>query len=242
MKHKVEICTDTITSVINAVNGGAYRVELCTGLELGGLTPSFGFVNAACRTNIKVNVLVRPRPGNFVYADDEFKIICDDIIKLKELNINGIVAGILTKDGNIDIERTKNLVTLTKPIEFTFHRAFDNCRNKEKAIKDVIKTGANRVLTSGFENNVTDGIRNIIELQNNYGHLIKIMPGGGINEENAQIFLKNGISEIHLSAGKLKLDTCYKNERIGGMGSIVEKNRIGYKYSDIETIKNIVNL
>lgn len=243
MNHKVEICTDTFKSVENAANTGATRIELCSALDLGGLTPSTSFARLALsKTNIKINVLIRPRPGNFVYSDDEFSIICQDIQIFKELGVNGIVCGVLTKNGDIDVARTKLLVELSKPLEFTFHRAFDNCRNKEKAINDVILTGANRILTSGFEKNVWEGMENIIELHKNYGHLIKIMPGGGIDKQNAKIFLENGIDEIHLSAGVFEIETNYTNIKLGGMGHQISGDKYGYKYSNIEIIQDIVNL
>ncbi|PLX06781.1 MAG: copper homeostasis protein CutC [Marinilabiliales bacterium] len=243
MKHKVEICTDTIQSVESAIKGGANRIEICSALELGGLTPSIGFVKHAVDKNqIKVNVLIRPRPGSFVYSDEEYKIICEDIKRFKELGINGIVCGILKADGSVDFERTKEIVALSNPLEFTFHRAFDNCLNPEKAIQDVLNTGANRILTSGFERNVTDGMDNILKLHNKYGNSIIIMPGGGINIDNAKTFLKNGINEIHLSAGKFKVDLSYSNSKLAGMGHYLKDNKIGYSFSDIEIINNIVNL
>lgn len=243
MGHLVEICVENIKSVENAISGGAYRVEACSALELGGLTPSIGFVEHALSYNkIKVNVLIRPVAGNFVYTDEEFEIMCYDIKRFKEIGVNGIVSGILTKNGDVDIERSLKLIELSKPLEFTFHRAFDNCRNPHKAIKDIISIGADRILTSGQQQNVTKGMQQIIDFQKEYGNLIKIMPGGGVNKDNAQILLDNGIKELHLSAGKFYPDNSYVNSDLGGMGYVSYNNIIGYKYSDIKTIKEIVNL
>ncbi|MDD4157570.1 MAG: copper homeostasis protein CutC [Candidatus Cloacimonetes bacterium] len=243
MKHLVEICTDTLKSVENAIIGGSQRIELCSVLECGGITPSYGFTKKVAELNkIKVNILIRPRPGNFVYSDDEFKIMCEDIKQFKELNINGIVSGVLTKEGTVDIEKTKILVELSKPLEFTFHRAFDNCKNINHAIDEVIETGANRLLTSGGKASVDESKDTIIKLHKKYGNRITIMPGGGINLDNAAFFIENGIKEIHLSAGSFEKDNTYYNNELAGMGNSVKDGEIGYKYSNIEVIKGVCDL
>ncbi len=243
INHIVEICTDTYKSVENAVTGGAFRIELCSALEVGGLTPSYGLVKSASESKkIKVNVLIRPRPGNFVYSDEEFDIMCQDIEILKTLSINGIVSGVLTKNGEIDILRTKKLVDISRPLEFTFHRAFDNCKNPESAIIDIIETGANRILTSGGKPNVTKGMDTILKLHKEHGQRISIMPGGGINANNALKFIKGGIKEIHLSAGLFESETSFSNKELGGMGHLTQNNQLGYKFSNPEIIKEIVRL
>ena len=243
MKYLVEICTDTFTSVENAIAGGAQRIELCSGLDSGGITPSYGFAKKVAELGkIKVNILVRPRPGNFVYSKDEFEIMCEDIKEFKKLNINGIVSGILTKEGNVDIEKTKTLVELSRPLEFTFHRAFDNCKNIKLAINAVIKTGADRLLTSGGKASVNDSKETIIKLHKEYEPKIIIMPGGGINLDNAAFFIQNGIQEIHLSAGSFERDNAYYNHELVGMGHSIKNGEIGYKFSNIQLIKKICEL
>ncbi|MDD2633976.1 MAG: copper homeostasis protein CutC [Bacteroidales bacterium] len=243
MTHLVEICTDTLKSVKKAIIGGAQRIELCSVLECGGITPSYGFTKKVTEFNkIKVNILIRPRPGNFVYSDEEFKIMCEDIKQFKQLDINGIVSGVLTKEGTVDIERTKLLVDLSKPLDFTFHRAFDNCKNINRAIDKVIKTGANTLLTSGGKANVNLSKDIIVKLNNEYGDKITIMPGGGVNLDNAAFFIQNGIKEIHLSAGNFEQDNYYYNNELAGMGHFILNGQIGYKYSDAKMIKNVCNL
>ena len=243
MNKTIEICTDSYLSATNADIAGANRIELCSALELGGLTPSYALVKELTNdSKIAVNVLIRPRGGNFVYSDAEFRIMCENINIFKTLNINAIVSGVLLENGEIDIERTKKLVEIAKPLEFTFHRAFDNCPSQEKAIVDVIKTGANRLLTSGGFANVDEGKNVIIDLHKKYGNQIIVMPGSGINENNASVFLNAGISEIHLSASVFKDDMTYKNPKLGNMGYIKEGEKIGYKVSSIEKIKAIVGL
>lgn len=239
----IEICADSCKSVENANKSKAKRIELCSALEIGGITPSIGFVQKAIEiSDIPINVLIRPRGGNFVYSDEEFDIMCDNIIRLKETGINGIVSGVLTKDGQIDIERNKKLVELTHPLEFTFHRAFDNCVNQNEAIIDVLKTGADRLLTSGGFTNVDKGKEVIIDLHNNYGNKIIIMPGSGVNENNSKYFIDAGINEIHLSASTFNEDNTYKNPKLGNMGYVQKDNgAIGFNASGVEKIDRLLN-
>lgn len=243
MKYLLEICTDTYESAKNADSAGADRIELCTALESGGLTPSYGLTEVTVNTlKIKVNVLIRPRPGDFCYSAEEFEIMCKDILMFKTLNINGIVSGILLKNGEIDVERTKYLVELSKPLEFTFHRAFDRSFDTVKAIEQVIETGANRLLTSGGEPNVDLGVQTIINLHKNNGDRISIMPGGGLNETNIKELQNSGIQEFHLSATVFVESKAYQNSKNYNMGNLNHDNKCGYKYSSIEKIKTIMRM
>ncbi len=241
MSITIEICADSYKSVVNANKSIANRIELCSALEIGGITPSIGFVKqATIESVIPINVLIRPRGGNFVYSDKEFEIMCEDIIALKKTGINGIVSGVLKENGQIDIEKTKKLVELSKPFEFTFHRAFDNCPNQDEAILDVIKTGSNRLLTSGGYMNVDDGKETILNLHRNHGDQIIIMPGGGINNINTKEFIDSGIKEIHLSASTFHFDNTYKNPKLGNMGYLKDKNgAIGFNASGVNLINNL---
>ena len=216
-----------------------YRVEFPMYHADAGL---FTLSTSSGRQKITVNILIRPRPGNFVYSSDEFEIMCEDIKEFKKLNINGIVSGILTKEGNVDIEKTKILVELSRPLEFTFHRVFDNSKNINLAIDEVIKTGADRLLTSGGKASVNDSKETIIKLHKEYGSKIIIMSGGGINLDNAAFFIQNGIKEIHLSAGSFERDNAYYNHELTGMGHSVKNGEIGYKFSNIQLIKKICEL
>ncbi len=242
MRITIEICADSCKSVKNANKSKAKRIELCSALEIGGITPSLSFVKKAVKiSDIPINVLIRPRGGNFVYSDEEFDIMCEDIKISKKIGANGIVSGVLTSDGQIDIERSKKLVELTRPLEFTFHRAFDNCVNQREAIIDVIKTGADKLLTSGGFANVDKGGKVIIDLHNNYGNKIIIMPGNGVNNTNATNFINAGISEIHLSASTFNEDNTYKNTKLGNMGYVEKGNgAIGFNASGVEKIDNLL--
>lgn len=196
----LEICANSIQSVINAQEAGAHRVELCENLAQGGTTPSYGFLSQARKLlNIKINVLIRPRTGDFHYSDLEFDIIQEDIKVAKNLGTDGIVCGILTPNGDVDIERTKELVELAKPMSFTFHRAFDFTNDPFKALDDIISTGADRVLTSGQQPTAIQGEHLIRELVKQSNGKIIIMPGSGVNAENIEYLLETGATEFHMS-------------------------------------------
>ncbi|MHC1703644.1 MAG: copper homeostasis protein CutC [Tenuifilaceae bacterium] len=196
----LEICSNSLQSAINAQQAGAHRIELCENLEQGGTTPSYGLLTLARKNlTIKINVLIRPRPGDFLYSDHEFDIIKEDIKICKQLGVDGIVCGILLSSGDVDVVRTKALVELAKPTSFTFHRAFDFTNDPFKALEDIISTGADRILTSGQQPTAIQGehlIRELVRLSNNR---IVIMPGSGVNADNIEYLIETGATEFHMS-------------------------------------------
>ena len=197
---KLEICANSYQSAINAEKAGANRIELCSELAIGGITPSYGLLKKVMNDlTIPVHVLVRPRSGDFTYSDTEFQILKEDILICKELGVLGIVSGVLHIDNSIDIERTKELVEIAKPMNFTFHRAFDWVLNPIDEIKNLEAIGIVRILTSGQETSAEKGLNNLIEFQKATSK-ITIMPGGGINQKNIKLFQENGFKEVHLSA------------------------------------------
>ncbi|WP_034042849.1 copper homeostasis protein CutC [Wocania ichthyoenteri] len=197
----LEICTNSYHSAIHAENAGANRIELCSELSVGGITPSFGLIKKVIGTlKIPVFVLIRPRSGNFTYSDDEFDIIKNDIIQCKAFGCSGIVSGILSKNNTIDIERTKALVELSKPMAFTFHRAFDWIENPFEAIQQLADIGVDRVLTSGQQTTAEKGVELLKQLKETAKNKIIILPGSGINSQNAILFKNEGFAEIHCSA------------------------------------------
>lgn len=201
---KIEICANSVQSAINAEKAGADRIELCSELAVGGITPSYGLIKEVLsKISIPVFVLIRPRSGNFIYSDDEFEIIKNDIRICKELGCAGIVSGILNKDNSIDLIRTKELIELSKPLEFTFHRAFDLVENPIEALEQLIEIEANRILTSGQQNSAEKGLELLIQLKNKTKNKLIIMPGGGINVDNVHLFKENGFTEIHASASSV---------------------------------------
>ena len=199
----LEVCANSYESAINAEKGGAHRIELCENLSVGGLTPNFELAKKVINElNIPVFILIRPRDGNFNYSNEEFEKIKKDIILFKDLGCKGIVSGILTKDKNIDIKKTKELIELSRPLEFTFHRAFDEVNNPKEALNQLVELKADRILTSGQEKTAIEGIEMIKKLAVLSKNKIKIMPGSGINSANITEFTKLDINEIHGSFSK----------------------------------------
>lgn len=181
----IEICLESVESVIAAEKGGADRVELCSDLFEGGLTPTIGTVKTALKkSNIKINAMIRPRGGDFCYSDEEFEVMKEDIKAFKETGINGIVFGILTPEGDIDVKRSKEIIELARPLAVTFHRAFDMTRDPYKSLEELIELGVDRVLTSGQEATVPEGADLLEELVQIAVDRIIVMPGCGITERN----------------------------------------------------------
>ncbi|WP_250435272.1 copper homeostasis protein CutC [Hanstruepera flava] len=200
----LEICTNSYQSAINAQETGAHRIELCSELSVGGITPSYGLIKQVVEAlTIPVFVLIRPRSGNFYYTSAEFEIIKQDIQICKDLGCHGIVSGVLNIDNAIDIKRTQELVELSKPLQFTFHRAFDCVPNPQESLEQLIQLGVERVLTSGQKPNAMEGINLLKELKEQAKNKIKILVGSGINSENVYQFKKAGFEEIHASASKV---------------------------------------
>lgn len=196
-----EICAASIQSALNAEKGGAQRIELCAELAVGGITPSYGMIKEVIsRLSIPVFVLIRPRSGDFNYSENEFEIMKTDIEMCKELGCAGIVSGILKADSTVDVERTADLIELSRPLEFTFHRAFDRVVNPFETVNVLMKLGADRILTSGQENDAVKGLDLLIQLKNNIDDRLTILPGGGIRPDNVLLFKENGFTEIHASA------------------------------------------
>jgi len=200
----IEICANSYQSAINAQEASAQRIELCSELSVGGITPSYGLLKQVIKElKIPVFVLIRPRSGNFYYADSEFEIMKHDIQACKDLGCKGIVSGVLNKDNSIDIERTKELIELTKPLEFTFHRAFDCVKNPKKSLEQLIDLGIDRVLTSGQETSAEKGLELLKQLKKQAKGRITILAGGGISAENVIKFKEAGFNEIHASASSI---------------------------------------
>ena len=198
-----EICVGSAQGAIAAQEGGARRVELCDNLIEGGTTPSAGAVLVARKhIDIGLNVIVRPRGGDFCYSDVEFETMARDVDTAAESGADGIVIGLLNPDGSIDVERTGAFVERIRPLPVTFHRAFDMTANPRRALDELISLGVDRVLTSGQEISALEGIDLIAELIEKAAGRIVIMPGGGITERNvAKVVAGTGAREIHVAAG-----------------------------------------
>ncbi len=199
----LEICVESVDHAVAAERGGAHRIELCTDLSSGGITPSAALMQTARRrVRIPIHVLIRPRAGNFCYSDLELEIMRNDVRAAKQLGMDGVVLGILQENDRIDVERTKALVELAHPLSVTFHRAFDASHNLETSLEEVIQTGASRLLTSAGQPRATDGLQTLARLVQAARERILIMPCGGINSDNVlHIIRTTSAREVHSSAG-----------------------------------------
>ncbi len=197
----LEICVDSVESAIASQAGGAQRLELCSDLNEGGITPSDGLIQAVRKhVEIQVFVMVRPRGGDSFYTNYEFDVMKADVIRAKELEADGIVVGLLDQDGHVDVERTRKLVRLAHPMEVTFHRAFDMSADLDESLERVIETGAHRILTSGGAQTVSQGAEQVARLIDAAKGRIRIMVGGGIRQENIRkIALRTKATEFHCS-------------------------------------------
>ena len=205
----IEVCAESYEYAIKAEKAGAHRIELCKDLHLDGLTPEYESAKRTIDTlNIPVFILIRPREGDFIYSDEEFELMKSDIIKFKEMGCKGIVSGILNNDNSIDIERTKDLIELSRPLEFTFHRAFDLVVNPVEEIKNLIELGIDRVLSSGQKKTAIEGLDLLLELKNISKNRLVIMPGSGISPMTVKKF--KSFSEIHGSFTKYNLNEIKK--------------------------------
>jgi copper homeostasis protein len=200
----LEVCAGDIESVVAAKKGGAVRVELCSALGEGGITPSLGMIKAAVAVGgIDINVLIRPRGGDFLYTEDEVALMCDDIRQCAAAGVHGVVIGALRSDGSVDFEACRRMVDAAGNLEVTFHRAFDMCRKPACAFEEIIRLGCHRLLTSGQAASAWEGRSLIADLSQRSEGRISVMPGGGVSPENAaEIIRATGVWEIHASARK----------------------------------------
>ena len=204
---KFEICANGVESCIAAQEGGADRVELCAAIPEGGTTPSYGEIKLARQllTTTRLHVIIRPRGGNFIYSPLEAERMMADIVMCRQLGVDGVVWGCLTREGDVDTALCQQLMEASKGMSVTFHRAFDRTRDPEKALEDIIALGCERILTSGHEPKAEQGIALLRRLHEKAQGRIILMAGSGVNEENiARIQKETGIHEFHFSAREPK--------------------------------------
>lgn len=237
----LEICVDSVESAIAAARGGAQRVELCSALAEGGITPSAGLIRAVRQAiAIDVVVIIRPRGGDFLYSEPEFAIMRDDIAEAKEMGANGVALGLLNAEGQVDTERTRSLVELARPMQVTFHRAFDYSADIDRALEEVIACGADRVLTSGGEPDASRGVSQIAHLREAAGDRIRIMAGGGVRERNVRkIVLGTGVRDVHTSLSR-KITAHNGNSKVH-LGESMSEVRFLVSEEDVRSLRSTLD-
>ena len=240
MTYLLEICANSVRSALAAQQGGANRIELCDNMAEGGTTPSYGMI-ATCKKLFKIPVfpIIRPRGGDFLYSEEEFEVMKKDVTACAKLGCEGVVFGILQSDGSIDKERCSELIALAKPMQVTFHRAFDHCNDLEKCLEDIISLGCDRVLTSGGETYATGGIQKLKSMVQQAENRIIIMPGSGVTHKNIlNLMRETGASEFHSTAKKLN----YSMMNFQNQGSLDTYSLYETHADEVKKMKDIFSL
>ena len=201
MSFIIEIASSDYATTAAAAKGGADRIELCANLGEGGTTPSYGLIKQ-CREDFSLQLypIIRPRGGDFLYSDEEYSIMLRDVQLCKQTGCDGLVSGLLNRDGSIDIKRTSALIQAAYPLGFTFHRAFDRCFDPFEALEQLVEIGCERILTSGQRPVATEAAEMIARLNESAAQRIIIMPGSGIRKENIKMLADTtGCVEFHSS-------------------------------------------
>ena len=240
---KTELCAYSVDACRIAQRLGVNRVELCASPAEGGVTPSMATIERVAKIEgIDVSVMIRPRGGDFLYSDDEFETMLRDIAYAREAGATGVVFGILTADGKVDVERTRQLVEASKGMETTFHRAVDMTEDYESAVEAIIAAGCDRILTSGSYDKAIDGIENIrraVEIANGR---IEIMAGSGVVAANAKQLAEVGVDALHFSAKCMVAGAMeYRNPRIS-MGGSDAVDEYALRTVDENEVKEILKL
>ena len=238
---KYELCSYSVEACHIAARLGVNRVELCASPAEGGVTPSMAAIECASHIpGIDVSVMIRPRGGDFLYTESEFRTMLLDIAHARKAGATGVVFGILTADGKVDVARTRALVEAAEGMETTFHRAVDMTANYEEAISDIIATRCTRILTSGGYDKALDGIDHIRQAVAIANGRIEIMAGSGVTAANALQLKATGIDALHFSAKKMVMGAMqYRNPRIS-MGGTASVDEFALRTVDEEEVKRIL--
>ena len=238
----IEVCCSSLGEAREAAAGGARRIELCSAITCGGVTPSHGTIEAIAQANlnIDINVLIRPREGGFCFTEDEITTMCRDIEFCRKTGVHGVVIGALTHDGEIDIEACKRMIEAAGELSITFHRAFDVCRDPHKALEQTISLGCDRLLTSGQKPSAELGTELLAELVKQAAERIIIMPGAGINPQNiALIEQKTAAMEFHSTAAINNPDFAYRGADVS-FAAYPDREGI-IRHSSREVVLQLVN-
>ncbi|XP_029305652.1 copper homeostasis protein cutC homolog [Cottoperca gobio] len=236
----MEACVDSVESAVNAERGGAGRLELCSSLLEGGLTPSQGLLQVVKQyVKIPVYVMIRPRGGDFLYSDHEVEVMRKDIEMMKS-QADGLVLGALTEDGRVDATLCMELLAAARPLPVTFHRAFDMVHDPAVALETLVSLGFQRLLTSGCDNSALEGLPLIKRLIDQAKGRISIMPGGGITERNLQRILEgSGAQEFHCSARSSRDSAMTFRNTCVTMGAAFSAPEYGLKVTDVNKVHTL---
>ncbi len=235
-----EICAPSVQSAIHADLGGADRIELCQNLAEGGTTPSFGSIQYCVENlSLKTYVLIRPRPGDFCYNNEEFEVIKKEVQACKELGVHGVVVGFLNPDRSLDLDKTKEIRELAGTMQLTFHRAIDICADWRSTLRQLIEIGYNRVLTSGTAPTAFQGIPVLKEMVQEAQGRIVILAGSGVNYTNGlEIVNQTGVRELHASCTTIK-----STQDLNISPDLyLDSSNYEHKESDLQLIKKLVSL
>ena len=242
---KCELCSYSIEACYTAARLGVDRVEICASPAEGGVTPSMGLIAQACAIpGVETSIMIRPRGGDFLYTDAEFELMLRDIGYAREAGATGVVFGVLTEDGQVDVKRTRLLVEAARGMDTTFHRAIDMTRDYLQAVEDVISAGCTRILTSGGHDKAIDGLPNIGRAVAIAARRIEIMAGSGVAVTNALQLAETGVDALHFSAKKMIPGRMrYRNPLIamGGDASVDEYALRGIDEKEVESIIKFVH-
>ncbi|WP_304678976.1 copper homeostasis protein CutC [uncultured Duncaniella sp.] len=241
-KPILEVCCGDIQSIYAAKTGGAHRIELCSALSEGGVTPSAGLIREAVSSGIPaVHILIRPRGGDFLYSEDEIRLMETDIRCTVSTGVDGVVIGALTSDGDIDMTTCRRLIETAGDCSVTFHRAFDLCRNPQKALEDIISLGCDRILTSGLARSAMEGAETLRRLNRQAARRITLLAGGGVTPDNArEILSSTGLNEIHASA-KTSVASAMTFRRQSVCMGIPDKDEYIRTMTDAATVAAIIS-
>ena len=243
-KILIEVCCGSVDDAVEAERGGADRVELNSAISLGGLTPSLGsIIEAKKRLNIPIMVMIRPRAGGFCYTKAEVAVMQHDAKLAVEHGVDGLVFGILTSDGSVDVDRCRRIIELSQGRQTVFHRAFDVTPDPLKALDQLIDLGFTRVLTSGQEKTAPEGIELISKLIVHAGDRIEILPGSGLRPHNIRAFVEQTkATQIHFSAFGQRLDSSMQNRPHITFGGALRPPEDRYDLIDRNIIKSVSEL
>ena len=232
----LEVCVETVASAVAAERGGAYRVELCSNLAVEGVTPSLELIEQVRRRiSIPLHVLIRPRAGDFRYTPPEFELMKSEIAHARQIGVNGVVFGILDTANHVDVQRTRDLVERSRPLAVTFHRGFDESAHLPSALEAVVRTGADRILTSGGALNAEQGSPMLSQLVKIAAGRIGILACGTIRETNVRKIVEaTGVREIHASL----LDRSLKTPVGEGEGTEVKRQTLTLQPEMVERVLN----